>query len=134
MADEGISVAPCLVSTSSRTLTNSFGKSARSLLSKDDRALDCSGCRINLVVERDQRPRGYFFKARAVKGIYRELGILAKPRLHLTEIVLGNRKNNGDGLHLRDDHKCEVPDDWTTLPGSTSRKPTLPANGAVMWQ
>ena len=101
---------------------------------EDGSRFDCSRRGVNLVVERQQLPAGNLGLRSAIKGIDGELGLLAQLSCNWAETVFRYGENYGDGLNCVMTARVAAPADCTTLPGSTSRKPTRPAMGAVIWQ
>ena len=70
-----------------------------------------------------------------IESVDLQLFSVPRLRLHLSEIVFRDGEDHRDRLHLRDhDQRIVVPLACTTFPGSTSRSPTRPLIGAVIWQ
>ena len=134
MAEAGTSVTPCNVFTSSRVFTNWFGKERVVLVVEDSSSFYRPGRRVDLVVERQQLPAGNFRLRSAIKGIDGELGLLAQSASTGPRLSSGIVKITVMGSNCVMTARVTVPADCTTLPGSTSRKPTRPAMGAVIWQ
>ena len=134
MADDGTSVTPCNVFTSRRVLTNWFGKSASFLLSKSARPFTVPVVVSIWLSSVNSFPLAIFFCAVRSKASTASLAPLRKRASTWPRLSSGIVKITVMGSNCVMTARVVVPADCTTLPGSTSRKPTRPAMGAVMWQ
>ena len=129
MADDGTSVTPCSVFTSSRVFTNWFGKSASFSLAKSARPFTVPVV-VSIWLSRVSSCRWRFLSVQCDRRHLRQLGFLAQASYNRTQAVFGYGENHRDGLQLRNDREVAVPAACTTLPGSTRRKPDTAGDGS----
>ena len=101
---------------------------------KESSAFDGPRRRVNLVVEGQERSAGNLRLCRAIKGINGEPGPGVQAAFNLAQTVFRYGENYGDGFELRNDGKGCASIRLHHVARSTSRKPTRPEMGAVMWQ
>ncbi len=67
------------------------------------------GCRIDLVIKRNQSPRRKLFQRGPIKRVRRKLRAFLQPRLQRFQVILCNRKDHRDRLNLGDDRQDHAP-------------------------
>ena len=89
---------------------------------------------IDLIVHRQKGPRGEHPFVLPIECLDGQPISGFKLVHHGGQIILGDGKDDRDGLELRDHEEAAGIVERTMLPGSTRRNPTRPSMGAVMLQ
>ena len=135
MAEAGISVTPAQRIHQQPRIDKLVRKERIVGVSEERPAFHRPGGRVDLVVDGQQRPACDFLLCSAIEGIDSKLGARSFRRASTSpRLSSGMVKMTVMGSSCVITARVTAPADCTTLPGSTSRKPTRPEMGAVMWQ
>ena len=92
------------------------------------------GRRVDLVIERQELPGRDLRRAVRSKASTESVAFRRRRSTIWPRLSSGTVKITVMGSNCVMTARVTVPADCTTLPGSTSRSPTWPAIGAVIWQ